>query len=269
MMLTNNKTNLNFASEKITENMDNVIKKYQNPIEFETDNTCDNITEIDEPFLVPFWKMPFKQNLSETWKFLKFGLSMALSNSVNIVAILIIFIYIGKEGDPILQASFGLGVSYFSFFFLPLCLACYEVTAIQCAKWYGNENFYMMSVSLGQGFILSFIITTFSCLMFWFSEDILLAVNILPENAILVGKMMQATIPGIILMNINFQFMSFCTAQRIERPFGISNLCGIIVCASITGWLVNDLKVGIYVFPICKVVIEVINMCFILFSMFF
>ena len=161
----------------------------------------------------------------------------------------------------------GIGLFVFCLVGMPFVKTCYELTAIQCGKWYGNENFYMVSVSLYQGFILSFIITTFTCFMFWFTEDILIAINILPENAILVGKMMRATIPGTILMNSNFQFMAFCTAQGIQRPFGISNLCGIIACACITGWLVEDLKVGIYVFPICKLAVEIINMFFISFSM--
>ena len=146
----------------------------------------------NEPFLVPFWQMPFKQVMAETCTFLKFGFSMALSNSSNVVIQLICFIYIGKLADPTLEASMGLAVSYFSFFFLALCLACFEVTGIQCAKWYGNRNFFMMSVSLGQGFVLSGIITTFAVIMFWFAEEILLAVDIAPSNCALVGQMMKA-----------------------------------------------------------------------------
>ena len=76
----------------IPENVDKYIKEDLNPLESEGDNT----TEIDEPFLVPFWKMPFKQNLSEAWTFLINGLSMALIYSANSVSILIIFIYIDK-----------------------------------------------------------------------------------------------------------------------------------------------------------------------------
>ena len=70
-------------------------------------------------------------------------------------------------------------------------------------------------------------------------------------------------------MNINFQLMSFCTAQKIERAFGISNMVSIIICVSLTGWLVNDCKMGIYAYPICKTIIEVVNLAFIMYVMFF
>ena len=70
-------------------------------------------------------------------------------------------------------------------------------------------------------------------------------------------------------MNINFQLMSFCTAQKIERPFGISNAVSIIVCTCVCGWLVFDLKVGIYVFSIQKMIIELINLAFIIYAFVF
>ena len=241
-------------------------KKVMQSFEMEKDEAQPN---KDEPFLVPFWQMPFKQVMAETLYFLKFGFSMALNNSSNVVIQLICFIYIGQLDDATLEASMGLAVSYFSFFFLALCLACYEVTGIQCAKWYGNRNFYMMSVSLGQGFILSGIVTTFAVIMFWFAEEILVAVDIAPSNAVMVGQMMKALIPGTILMNINFQLISFCTAQKIERAFGISNMVSIIICIIITGWLVNDCNMGLYAYPICKTIIEVVNLTAILFVMFF
>ena len=40
---------------------------------------------IIEPFLVPFWKMGSKLIFVETLKFLRFGFSMALNSSVNII----------------------------------------------------------------------------------------------------------------------------------------------------------------------------------------
>lgn len=132
--------------------------------------------------------------------------------------------YIGNLGDAALEASVGLGLAYFSFFFTSLCLACYEVTGIQCAKWFGEGNYYMMSMSLWHGFILSGAMLSFSVLSFWFCEDILLAINIAEINAELTGKMMRALIPGIIAQTINFQLMGFCTAQKIDKEFGISNL---------------------------------------------
>ena len=63
--------------------------------------------------------------------------------------------------------------------------------------------------------------------------------------------------------------MAFCTAQQINRPFGISNLTSLIICSCIAGHLVNDLKVGIYIFPICKFVVEITNSLAVLYSLIF
>lgn len=97
--------------------------------------------------------------------------------------------------------------------------------------------------------------------MFWFCEDICLAINIAEINAALTGKMTRALIPGIILSSFNFQMMGFCTAQKIDRVFGISNLLAIVICVGISEWLALDLQVGIYMFPICIMIKESINFC--------
>ena len=104
---------------------------------------------------------------------------------------------------------------------------------------------------------------------FIYAKEILIAINIAEENAVLVGTMLKSLLPGTIMMAINFQLMGFCTAQKIDKPFGISNLVSIIICVCITGWLVEGLKVGIYVFSILKIIIELINLIAILYSLFF
>lgn len=70
-------------------------------------------------------------------------------------------------------------------------------------------------------------------------------------------------------MAINFQLIAFCTAQKIDKPFGVSNIVSIVICACITGWLVNGLQVGIHVFSICKVIIELSNLGAILYSLIY
>jgi len=44
------------------------------------------------------------------------------------------------------------------------------------------------------------------------------------------------------------------------KPIGFANLATIIICTCISGWLTNDMKVGILLFPICKIIMEVCNM---------
>ena len=93
--------------------------------------------------------------------------------------------------------------------------------------------------------------------------------GIAEENAVLVGTMLKYLIPGSIMMAINFQLMGFCTAQKISKPFGISNFVSIVICVCITGWLVEGLKAGIYVFSILKIIIELMNLIAVLYSLFF
>lgn len=69
----------------------------------------------------------------------------------------------------------------------------------------GEKHYRLMSVSLGQGFILGSIFCIFSIIVFWFAEPILIFIDIAPENAHLTGKMVVGLIPGIILQTVNFQ----------------------------------------------------------------
>ena len=76
---------------------------------------ADAIDKEDQSFLVPFYKMPCKTILKEIYLFLASGLFCSLNNSCNIIVIFVNFVYIGEIQDPVIQASFGLGVSYFMF----------------------------------------------------------------------------------------------------------------------------------------------------------
>ena len=229
----------------------------------------DTKSEDNSPFSVPFWKMPLKQTLSESQSFFQFGLNMVLSNASNHIIMFNCLYHIGQLNDAVLHASFGIGMSFFSCMFCAMSMACLDATAIQCAKWYGSKNFYMMSVSQGQGFVLSGLLTIFSFCTFFYAKDILIFVSIAEDNAILVQKMAIALIPGTILQTINLQFMGFITAQKIDKPFGISNFASAIICFCVTGYLVNDLKVGVYLFPICKLIMEITNSLAVLYSLIF
>jgi len=72
------------------------------------------------------------------------------------------------------------------------------------------------------------IILVFSTVMFWWCEDILIAIDILPENAIETAKMVRWLIPGMILQGINFQLQAFCMAQQLSNIFGYANIVSIV-----------------------------------------
>ena len=62
------------------------------------------------------------------------------------------------------------------------------------------------------------------------------------------------------LQTINFQFQAYVLAQGITKPIGAANVASMIICACISGWLVENLQFGILVFPVCKVIMEICNM---------
>jgi Na+-driven multidrug efflux pump len=163
--------------------------------------------------------MPRKVLCQEISAFLVEGLSCAMNNACNIFVILINFIYIGALKDPTLNASFGLGISYFMFIFTSINLASFEVTGIECAYWWGksvkeNPNkITKLNAGLGKGLILISIFLIFTSTMFAFSGDILYGIGILPENAELAGRMLRWLIPGSILQAYNFQLQAFVLAQ--------------------------------------------------------
>jgi hypothetical protein len=118
-----------------------------------------------DPFDKLPWRMSVEEFLSEAWNWLSTGLALALNNSANQIIVLVNFLMIGRLNDPLLQASFGLGISYWYYMSMILNIATYEVTGIQCSKFFGRRDFEMMSVSLFQGMIFQGFITLFSCLM--------------------------------------------------------------------------------------------------------
>lgn len=159
------------------------------------------------PFTKPFWKMKLSLVLKEIWFFVIQGLSCALNNACSLIVVFINFIYIGWLEDPLLQASFGLGVSYFMFLYFSLCLACAEVTGIECARHFGlkqkNDRDFQennirqeeyekineviltnYNAGLGKGFILTSVILCFSIITFVFCEQILYAINIHIDNCV-------------------------------------------------------------------------------------
>jgi len=230
-------------------------------------------------FRVPFTRMAWRPLMKEIGKFLLDGFACALNNSCNIVVIFVNFIYIGMLGDPLLEASFGLGVSYFMFLFMSLNLGCFEVTGIDCAQVWGMtaavakekgiDKAKKMSSSLAKGCILLCIVLCFSTIMFIYAKEVLIAISIAEVNAVQTGAMVVWLIPGIILQGFNFQVQAFILAQGVTIPFGVANIVSIVVCSCICNWLTFDLQVGILLFPICKTIMEIINLFANIYAIFF
>ena len=235
-------------NDQVNENKGPSISKWQTILKDDKDKKDMKVFDNEKQdsaydrklFSTTFWEMGFKPFMKETGKFYLEGGSCALNNCANIVVILVNFIYIGMLKDPVIQASYGLGVSFFSCFFLCQNLAVFETTGIYCAKEWGAGKKKRACARLYQGFIFLSILLFFSILSFAFSEQILLAISIAPVNAKLTSTMLKWLIPGCIMQGINFQIQAFCMAQGVMKIFGISNIISLILCSFLTPWLVLD-----------------------------
>lgn len=225
--------------------------------------------ETDEPFQAPFYRMHLKIVLIETLKYFKNGLAMAINHCSNTIVIFVSFYYIGSLKNHRIESSFGQGIAYWNFAFASLNSAAFEVTGIQTSKYFGQKNYKMMSVSLVQGQIMQSYLLLFGIFQFGFSEQILTGLGIARSNAVLTSHMVRWLIPSTIMQGINFQLMAFCNSQGISLTFGLSNLTSTLVSSFCCYWLFYDMNCGILLFSQCKIIMESINMIFIMYTLAF
>lgn len=177
------------------------------------------------------------------------------------------YIFIARWDDPLLQASFGLAMSFFFFIFQSLNEAIFEVTGLSLSLAKGKGRFEYMTTCLAMGFTLQILIFIFCFFMFYFSQSILVGIGIAPANAEVrfsklkkqvTSQILRALIPGMILQGINDQFKSYMITLDLARPFGVINF-GAIALNVVLGYVfITVLEMPIWGFPICKFINEVI-----------
>lgn len=96
-------------------------------------------------------------------------------------------------------------------------------------------------------------------LLFIFSQEILEFIMIKEENVYHASYMIKWLIPGCILQAFNFQMQAYILAQSIYWPLGAANFLTVMIVICTSHWMMNDLQVGILIFPICKMIAEVMN----------
>jgi hypothetical protein len=93
------------------------------------------------------------------------------------------YVFIARWDDPLLQASFGLAMSFFFFIFQSLNEAIFEVTGLSLSLAKGKGRFDYMTTCLAMGFTLQILIFIFCFFMFYFSQSLLVGIGIAPANA--------------------------------------------------------------------------------------
>ena len=96
-------------------------------------------------FEKPFYKMPgsiIRHYMKEFWLD---GASNALTLLANVIGTTIIYIMIAQFDDALLQASYGLSMSYFFFIFIALTESSYEITSLTISKAHGAKQFSLLT----------------------------------------------------------------------------------------------------------------------------
>lgn len=121
----------------------------------------------DEIFSQPFYKIKIsKKYMQEFFEFIFRAFLLAINSSSSYITLFICYFYLGQLEDPVLEASFGLGVSYYGFLCLSFLLGTYEITSILCSKAYGSGKFYKMQEALIKGQILLSIVILVTVISF-------------------------------------------------------------------------------------------------------
>jgi Na+-driven multidrug efflux pump len=89
------------------------------------------------------------------------------------------------------------------------------------------------------------------------------------ENAYLAGYMVRWLIPSIVIQAFNFQAIAFCVSQGVSTVFGVSNFISVVICSILCPILVNWYGVGILIFPICKFIVELVNLVMVLYALLY
>lgn len=132
-----------------------------------------------------------------------------------------------------MQASFGLGISFWTYLSMILNIAAFEVTGIQCPRYSGMRDFEMISVSFFEGLLFQGMITVMSCILFWYCKVILVSIGMALDNAELAGYLVRWLIPSIVMQAFDLQAITFCVSQGVHTPFGVSNFVSVAICSII------------------------------------
>ena len=89
------------------------------------------------------------------------------------------------------------------------------------------------------------------------------------QNAVLGGYMVKWLIPSIVIQAFNLQAISFCVSQGVSGVFGVSNFASIVICSILCPVLVHWFGVRILIFPICKLIVELVNLAVVVYALVF
>ena len=192
-------------------------------------------------------------------------ISSSLIVSVSMVGSLILssagFICLNILGDALIQASFGLFVSYQLVFFFGLNVALMDKTGLSLSQAFGEGNFRLFRKVTSQGIATCLIVFGgFTIPMMLFSKNVLTSIGIAPENAAIVQTANYLMLPVFILQTVADFVRTICMAQGHETIFGKISTVNSLVCCIISYLLVVKCNMSILGWIISKTLYEIGNL---------
>lgn len=96
-------------------------------------------------FEKPFYKMDGKTIRHYMKEFWLDGASNAITLLANVIGTTMIYVMIAQFDDALLQASYGLSMSYFFFIFIALNESSYEITSLTISKAHGAKQYSFLT----------------------------------------------------------------------------------------------------------------------------
>lgn len=132
------------------------------------------------------------------------------------------YFYLNLLGNPLYQASFGLGNSYMLVFFQAVLMSSLDRVGIQLSVAYGEKNYKLCKKYFAQGAIsVAILFIFFTTPLFIYSYDLLAWLGIAEENSYVIGQMCKHLFPPIIIQTVGEILKTMCMSQGHEKIFGM------------------------------------------------
>ena len=220
------------------------------------------------PFSKGIKKLKISYLLSTYASLMLESLVFALSLVGQELIILFSYGFLNSQANPLIQASFGLLVSYLQIFYSSLCICCMDKLCIAYTLAFGEKDYLQCRRVFTQGFMsLAAIFLLFILPLMLFSSQILVAIGVHHTHAHLVKGSLISLLPYMAIRIVREILKSFCTSQGIEAIFGRVAVFVLLISILLDYFLVVQLKMKLNGVVIALTVFELINLAVCFFAM--
>ena len=177
-------------------------------------------------------------------------------------------IFIGRLGDPVTFATYGLTTTVINLTFNGLIMGVQEITGVITARLFGAGKIDRISDSYWKGLSVGLCIALFCTLFNIYSFSILSFMSIQEEVALPCSHLLQHCAFYLFFQGFNEITNNFLSAQQITKPLFYLNIASIFSVWLFATIYIEKLGLGVIGFAFTKLTQEALNTCFYLYLMF-